>query len=97
MQASRRLARKAHKELQSRNFGYVQVAAQAYVYMLQHLPPEDSNLFARELIAQHVVSCSGTPQVYAQQCIIGAQVTATHDRGVQRLSGAKHSVVMTEP
>lgn len=72
LQASRRLARKAHKELQSRNFGYVQVAAQAYVYMLQHLPPEDSNLFARELIAQHVVSCCGMPHFCAQQCIIGA-------------------------
>lgn len=57
MQASRRLARKAHKELQSRNFGYVQVAAQAFVYQLQHLPAEDSNLFARELVAQNVV-CS---------------------------------------
>ena len=37
--------------------GYVQVAAQAFVYLLQHLPAEDSGLFARELVAQHVV-CS---------------------------------------
>ena len=56
MQASRRLARRAHKELQSRNYGYVQVAAQAFTYLLQHLPPQDSTLFARELIAQNVVS-----------------------------------------
>ena len=58
MQASRRLARRAHKDLHSRHFGYVQVAAHAYVYLLERLPPEDSNLFARELIMQHVVSLS---------------------------------------
>ena len=56
MQASRRLARRAHKELHSRNYGYVQVAAQAFTYLLQRLPPQDSTLFARELLAQNVVS-----------------------------------------
>lgn len=61
MQASRRLARRAHKELHSRNYGYVQVAAQAFTYLLQRLPAQDSTLFARELIAQSVVSPCITP------------------------------------
>ena len=58
MQASRRLARRINQELQAHHDGYVQVAAQAFVYLLQHLPAEDSSLFARELVAQHVVCTS---------------------------------------
>lgn len=49
-----------HKELKSRKFGYVQVAVQAFTYLLQRLPPQDSPLFARELLAQNVVRlCRG--------------------------------------
>lgn len=55
MQVSRRLARRIYQDIRSQKYGYVQIAAQAYIYLLQKLPPGDSSLFARELIVQHVV------------------------------------------
>lgn len=55
MQVSRRLARKVSSDLPAQRYGYVQVAVRAYIYLLQHLAPADSGLFARELVVTHVV------------------------------------------
>lgn len=56
LQASRRLARTINKHLVSRKHGYVSLAAQTYIYLLDRLRPSDSSLLAKELILEHVVS-----------------------------------------
>ena len=55
MQASRRLARAVNKHLVSRKHGFVSLAAQTYIYLLDRLKPVDSSLLAKELILEHVV------------------------------------------
>ena len=55
LQVSRRLARKIYADMRSQKLGSVQVAARAYIYLLQRLPATESSLFARELVVQHVV------------------------------------------
>ncbi|KAK9840006.1 hypothetical protein WJX74_001868 [Apatococcus lobatus] len=52
--ASRRLARTINKHLVSRKHGYVCLAAQTYIYLLDRLQPSDSSLLAKELILEHV-------------------------------------------
>lgn len=54
-QVSRRLARRLHKDLRARHYGYVSLVGQSLKYLLQMLPSQDSSLFAKELICQHVV------------------------------------------
>ncbi|BDA44648.1 probable protein SEMI-ROLLED LEAF 2 at N-terminal half [Coccomyxa sp. Obi] len=51
---SRRLARRLYQDLRSQKFGNVQIAVSAYIYLLQHLPPGNASLFAREIVLQHV-------------------------------------------
>ena len=55
LQASRRLARTINQHLVSRKHGYVSLAAQTYIYLLDRLQPSDSSLLAKELILEHVV------------------------------------------
>lgn len=54
MQISRRLARRVNRDLAGGRWGFVQIAIAAYIYLLEHLPPGDSSLFAKELICSRV-------------------------------------------
>ena len=55
---SRRLARRINREIARQRWGFVQLAVEAYIYLLEHLRDEDSNMFAKEVVLQPVVRCS---------------------------------------
>ena len=55
-QVSRRLARRLNADSRSGKLGYVQLVAEAYLSLLKGICPEDTALFAKELVMQRVVS-----------------------------------------
>lgn len=52
---SRRLARRLNADNRAGRLGFVQLVAEAYLELLRGVHPEDSVLFAKELVVQRVV------------------------------------------
>ena len=63
VQVSRRLARRLNADNRSGKLGFVQLVAEAYLALLRGVRPEDTVLFAKELIIQRVVR---PPEPYVQ-------------------------------
>ncbi|KAK9862198.1 hypothetical protein WJX84_011951 [Apatococcus fuscideae] len=100
--ASRRLARAVNKHLVSRKHGFVSLAAQTYIYLLDRLKPVDSSLLAKELILEHVakaptpVRAPGVPEGTAHPhvySVVGLLLTQRNqDLRVQGLQLLTHFI-----